>query len=95
MKSIEELNLKELIDCCNRIIRLDNSPCPYEAEILSRFAELEKENESLRCCGNCGLSRYDNDYGLSCSYNFKKVKPNDRYCDNWQSDNLTQKERET
>lgn len=55
--------------------------------------QLEKENESLRCCGNCGLSRYDNDYGLSCSYNFKKVKPNDRYCDNWQSDGLTAKDR--
>jgi hypothetical protein len=55
--------------------------------------QLEKENERLKGCGNCGLSRYDNDYGLSCSYKFKKVKPNDRYCDNWQSDGLTAKDR--
>jgi hypothetical protein len=101
MKSIEELNLKELIDCCNRIIRLDNSPCPYEAEILSRFAEPEKENEELKTVlintRNMSAETIDS---MKCCGNCKHYYKNDKgfyecsqpygfvrkgNCDKWES----------
>ena len=68
-----------------------------EAEILRRFAELEKENELLRCCGNCSkIHKYD------CAKRTEEVLQHctayqypheNNYCDSWQSDGLTREER--
>jgi hypothetical protein len=57
----------------------DSEQCPYFGY-----------NENLRCCGNCEIFFTENcphNGGIDgCSV--------DSYCDKWQSDNLTRKERE-
>lgn len=58
-----------------------------EAEI----ADLQKEVEDLRCCGNC-IHCID-EFGLECPHRKKVVNAKD-CCSCWQSDQLTRKERE-
>jgi hypothetical protein len=57
---------------------------------LARVAETEsmklrREVEGLKCCGNCKLYYPECDYRGVLGY---------YYCDKWQSDGLTRKERE-
>jgi predicted nucleotidyltransferase len=144
MKSIKEL-LDEYRQALNKYIYVCDHDMPFivdfgkevdlvEAEILSRFEELEKEKdfldlcfkqknkdllnaesayadleqrymnlkqraeqaeeqvERLKCCGNCkfidGIYCNQDDRGQVFIHNYQ-------YCSNWQSDNLTRKERET
>jgi hypothetical protein len=90
MKEIEEL-LDEIMNfayehSCDDIVTLNKDI------ILAKFSEREKENENLRCCGNCkfidGIYCNQDDRGQVFIHNYQ-------YCSNWQSDNLTRKERET
>ena len=55
----------------------------FDFEILDKIDKLEKENESLQCCGNCG-TKYDH-----CFW-----KHSWKYCPHWQTDGLTRAERE-
>ena len=60
--------------------------------LMEEIKRLEAEVERLKCCGNCKFID-----GIYCNQDDKGqlVVNNWHYCDNWQSDNLTQKERET
>ena len=59
------------------------------ASMLARQCDLAREAETqalrLRCCGNCKLYYPECDYRGVLGY---------YYCDKWQSDGLTRKERE-
>lgn len=50
--------------------------------------ELEKENENLKCCGNCGYRAVEKEYNMHKKSN-QSCKEKE-----WKPDNLTQNERE-
>ena len=52
-------------------------------EILSRYADKDKQIADLQCCGNC---KHGN-----CALFPKQMYD---YCPSWQSDGMTRKERE-
>jgi hypothetical protein len=58
----------------------------------AKIAELEKENENLKCCGNC-VDSVDSLEGTLCDFWKQTI-----YCGGyercWQSDNMTREERE-
>jgi hypothetical protein len=61
-------------------------------EILRRFAELEKENELLRCCGNCTYESSGQCFVDSDDDIINKTCGNLR-CESWESDLMTKSER--
>jgi len=62
------------------------------------IAELEKQVEDMKCCGNCKYLVHFNRWKILCGFILqtkkedKEVLPN-HICYNWQSDNLTRSER--
>jgi hypothetical protein len=82
---MKEMSVEELIDESFDLVILDEHP-EYKAELLRRFEKLEKENEGLRCCGNC------KDYPYDLQHCRKKIYKN--YCSMWTTDGLSREERE-
>lgn len=65
-----------------------------ETKLLRRLSEGRKaieEAENLKCCGNCSIpNNYDN--GLFC-IKIRGLTHSEDYCQQWQSDGFTRKER--
>lgn len=60
---------------------------------LEHLEALEKENESLKCCGNCKWRRFTL-MGYYChEYCSVEVLESSGYCPQWQSDGMTRAER--
>lgn len=78
--------------------KYENDTGDLIAKVASRDAmidELEKEVENLKCCGNCCNYHFEKESHCYVNGNYDYDKSPSDYCDNWQSDNLTRKERET
>jgi hypothetical protein len=60
---------------------------------LQQNAELKRQVEELRCCGNCDHFYVDSEDIITCQNDVYPF-PVKGKCDSWQSDRLTQKERE-
>lgn len=80
--------------------KYENDTGDLIAKVASRDAmidELEKEVENLKCCGNCINYGYDMEEDRHyCNKHIYSGKRHAGICtNNWQSDNLTRKERET
>jgi hypothetical protein len=91
---MNQLNLMEF-EKEDRIIDLNNelvNQIEVGKQKIIYINQLQEQVERLRCCGNCKFID-----GIYCNQDDKGqlVVNNWHYCDNWQSDNLTQKERET
>jgi len=102
------MELKEMTDEQKTLVELDKltddelidemtehgMPLIYRLAITHRFKvkELEKENENLKCCGNC-VDSVDSLEGTLCDFWKQTI-----YCGGyercWQTDNKTRKERE-
>lgn len=58
-------------------------------ELLTRYTQ---SNVDLRCCGNCGNSRVDNDDRLRCRLSEKEIL-SAWYCDKWKTDGIKSSSR--
>ena len=57
-----------------------------------QIEKLVDEIENSKCCGNC--KQHENGWqGITCNLN-GYIQDAEHYCDQWQSDNMTRKERE-
>lgn len=80
---MKDMSLEELLDDLGFYADLSDEHYKIQAEILRRYEELEKENEGLRCCGNCGKHYKDCQNELSYEY-----------CEKYKTDGLSLEERE-
>ena len=69
-----------------------NNPCRHLG-LSQTPAELKKQIENLKCCGNCKHIAYDEQTGeLSCENDHYPFRVTGR-CDNWTFDGKTREER--
>jgi hypothetical protein len=99
LRRVEELE-KELLKHTKAFSTLWNCYKEIDKERISlsiRAEQAEEQVERLRCCGNCINYGYDMEEDRHyCNKHIYSGKRHAGICtNNWQSDNLTRKERET
>jgi hypothetical protein len=90
---MKDMSVEELLDDLCFYADLSDEHYKIQAEILRRYEELEKENEGLRCCGNCKHS-YSHCYGSLMCKKLDQSTGRGGYCSNWTTDGLSLEERE-
>lgn len=77
---MKDKSINQLLD----IVRADDTYLHAGDEILRRFAELERENENLKCCGNCKEMNTCS-FKLGGSSDVVLNPPANFKCDEWES----------